>query len=99
MRLIRCKLVVGALRWVPPGSRTLPGPLAAGFEPVSRKPPAAGRSIRANDEDAVDLREPTDLEPRRLLHRLDLFGVDWGTVTQGHRGRGRSRKRGWSPAA
>ncbi|WP_371784603.1 DUF5682 family protein [Streptosporangium subroseum] len=40
---------------------------------VKLKPEASGR------EHDLDLRKPLDLERSRLLHRLRLLGVDWGT--------------------
>jgi hypothetical protein len=43
----------------------------------------------------LDLRKPMDLERSRLLHRLDLLGIDWGTPVESGRAKGTFRE-SWS---
>ena len=79
MRLIRRKLVVGERLGAVP-EETPSVPLQQDLNRLQKRlrlAPDPGQTTKT-----LDLREPTDLERSRLLHRLDLLGVDWGTVTQ-----------------
>jgi hypothetical protein len=97
LELIQRRLVVGErLGRVP--DRT-PG------VPIARDVAASQRRLRlppdpqARDVD-LDLRREFDLERSRLLHRLGLLGVDWGTPLPGRAGRGtfwESWRLGWQP--
>jgi hypothetical protein len=78
LRLITSKLVVGEeLGEVPPDVPVVP--LQADFEAQCRrlkfKPTAADRDVE------LDLRKENDRGRSRLLHRLRLLDVPWGTVT------------------
>ena len=78
LRLITTKLVIGTeLGEVPPDVPIVP--LQADFEAQCRrlkfKPTAADRDVE------LDLRKETDRNRSRLLHRLRLLDVPWGTVT------------------
>ncbi|WP_374986206.1 DUF5682 family protein [Streptomyces fradiae] len=76
LALIRDRLVVGdVLGEVPEGAPAVP--LQRDLDRLQRslrlKPEAAEREID------LDLRKDTDAARSRLLHRLRLLGVDWGT--------------------
>ncbi len=79
MRLIRRKLVVGErLGRVPDETPSVP---------LQQDLNRLQRSLRLAPDPAqstkiLDLREPTDLDRSRLLHRLDLLGVGWGRVAR-----------------
>jgi hypothetical protein len=97
LALIQRRLVVGErLGRVP--DRT-PG------VPIARDVAASQRRLRLPPEPeprelALDLRREIDLERSRLLHRLRLLGVDWGTALAQRRGRGtfwESWRLGWQP--
>ncbi|HEX9515694.1 MAG TPA: DUF5682 family protein [Streptosporangiaceae bacterium] len=77
LALIHGSLVVGdELGAVPDDVPTVP--LQADFEATCRRlrfrPSAADRQVE------LDLRRDTDLGRSRLLHRLRLLGIGWGTV-------------------
>ena len=77
LALIHGRLVVGdELGVVPDDVPTVP--LQADFEATCRRlrfrPAAADRQVE------LDLRRDTDLGRSRLLHRLRLLGIGWGTV-------------------
>jgi Family of unknown function (DUF5682) len=77
LALIHGRLVVGdELGAVPDDVPTVP--LQADFEATCRRlrfrPSAADRQVE------LDLRRDTDLGRSRLLHRLRLLGIGWGTV-------------------
>ena len=77
MRLIRRKLIVGeALGRVPDETPTVP--LIRDLERLQKRlrlAPDPAQTTRV-----LDLREANDLERSRLLHRLGLLGVPWGTI-------------------
>ncbi len=78
LRLITSKLVIGEeLGEVPPDVPVVP--LQADFEARCRRlrfrPTAADRDVE------LDLRKENDRDRSRLLHRLRLLDVPWGTVT------------------
>ena len=91
--LVTRRLVVGeALGAVPESAPTVP--LAADLQSRARtlrlKQEAAERTLE------LDLRKPIDLDRSRLLHRLRLLGVDWGTsATAATRNQGTFRE-SWS---
>ncbi|WP_063062173.1 DUF5682 family protein [Nocardia sienata] len=80
LRLVGTELVVGeALGAVPPEAPTVP--LEADLR-------AAARTLRLKQEALVrtldlDLRKERDIGRSRLLHRLRLLGVHWGTPSAG----------------
>jgi hypothetical protein len=97
LALIQRRLVVGErLGRVP--DRT-PG------VPIARDVAASQRRLRLPPDPEpreldLDLRREIDLERSRLLHRLRLLGVDWGTALAQRRGRGtfwESWRLGWQP--
>lgn len=91
MRVIRRKLTVGErLGRVPDETPSVPlqGDLQR-LQKRLRLPPDPSQTTKA-----LDLREPTDLERSRLLHRLDLLGIDWGHVAHAS-GRG-TFKEAWT---
>lgn len=76
LELIRRRMVVGeALGSVPESTPMVPlqRDLLAQQKRLRLKPSADPR------EDALDLRRPVDLERSRLLHRLRVLDVAWGT--------------------
>jgi hypothetical protein len=79
MRLIRRKLVVGErLGRVPDETPSVP--LQQDLSRLQKRlklAPAPEQGTKT-----LDLREPTDLERSRMLHRLGLLNVDWGKVAQ-----------------
>ncbi|MEO6811547.1 MAG: DUF5682 family protein [Isosphaeraceae bacterium] len=78
MRLIRRKLVVGErLGRVPDETPSVP--LQQDLNRLQKRLRLAPDPSQLTK--VLDLREPTDLERSRLLHRLDLLGVAWGRVT------------------
>jgi hypothetical protein len=78
MRLIRRKLVVGErLGRVPDETPSVP--LQHDLNRLQKRLRLAPDPSQTTK--VLDLREPTDLERSRLLHRLDLLGVAWGKVT------------------
>lgn len=78
LRLVIGELVVGeALGAVPEETPTVP--LDADLR-------ATIRSLRMKQEPAIraidlDLRKPREVERSRLLHRLRVLGIEWGTLT------------------
>ncbi|MGW5387975.1 DUF5682 family protein [Nocardia sp. NPDC003963] len=80
LRLVGSELIVGeALGAVPPEAPTVP--LEADLR-------AAARTLRLKQEALIrtldlDLRKERDIGRSRLLHRLRLLGVHWGTPTAG----------------
>ncbi|HEU4426521.1 MAG TPA: DUF5682 family protein [Pilimelia sp.] len=97
LELIQRRLVVGErLGRVP---RQTPG------VPIARDVAASQRRLRLPPDPQpreidLDLRREFDLERSRLLHRLNLLGVDWGVAMPGRRGRGtfwESWRLGWQP--
>jgi hypothetical protein len=91
MALVREKLVIGEdLGEVPPDVPVVP--LAADLAKEQKRlrfPPKPGQT-----EAELDLRKPNDADKSRLLHRLKILGVAWGTL--GHsRGTGTFRET-WS---
>lgn len=88
MRLIREELILGrTLGSVPAATPSVPL-----WEDVAREqkrlrlPPRAAAELLE-----LDLRKETDLARSRLLHRLDLVGVPWGSLEQA-RGKGTFRE-------
>jgi hypothetical protein len=97
LALIQRRLVVGErLGRVP--TRT-PG------VPIARDVAASQRRLRLPPDPEprdldLDLRRDIDLERSRLLHRLNLIGVDWGQALPRRGGRGtfwESWRLGWEP--
>jgi hypothetical protein len=84
MALVRDKLVIGEdLGEVPPDVPVVP--LAADLAKEQKRlrfPPKPGQT-----EAELDLRKPNDADKSRLLHRLNILGIPWGTL-------GRSRGTG-----
>ena len=77
MRVIRRKLVVGErLGRVPDETPSVP--LQQDLQRLQRRLKLAPEAAQATK--VLDLREPTDLERSRLLHRLDLLRVPWGRL-------------------
>ncbi len=95
--LVRDRLVVGdVLGEVPAGAPAVP--LQRDLSRLQRslrlKPEAQQRELD------LDLRKDTDGARSRLLHRLRLLGVDWGTPAPGRAGTGTFRETwrlGWEP--
>jgi hypothetical protein len=88
--LIRERLIVGhCLGAVPADAPQVP--LQRDFQKETKRlrlpPEALDRGLE------LDLRKPNDLDRSRLLHRLRLLGVTWGTQTS-TRGKG-TFKEGW----
>jgi len=79
MRLIGEKLIVGELLGqVPDATPSLP--LQQDLQREQKRlrlPPEATQEVRD-----FDLRKPNDLDRSRLLHRLRLLDISWGTVEQ-----------------
>ncbi|MDR3621682.1 MAG: DUF5682 family protein [Paludisphaera borealis] len=78
MRLIRRKLIVGERLGAVP-EETPSVPLQQDLNRLQKRlrlPPDPAQTTKT-----LDLREPTDLERSRLLHRLSLLSIDWGKVT------------------
>ena len=77
MQLIADKLIVGELLGqVPEATPSLP--LQQDLQREQKRlrlPPEATHHIRD-----FDLRKPNDLDRSRLLHRLRLLGIPWGTI-------------------
>ena len=90
LRLIHRKLIVGeALGRVPDETPTVP--LQADVQREQKRlrlPPESEQ--KALD---LDLRKPNDLDRSRLLHRLELLGVPWGSPAAG-RGYGAGAAKG-----
>ena len=87
--LVRDRLVVGdVLGEVPAGAPAVP--LQRDLSRLQRslrlKPEAQERELD------LDLRKETDSARSRLLHRLRLLGVDWGTPAAGRAGTGTFRE-------
>ena len=77
MRLIRRKLIVGELLGrVPDETPTVP--LIRDLERLQKRLRLAPDPAQTTK--VLDLREANDLERSRLLHRLGLLGVPWGTI-------------------
>jgi hypothetical protein len=77
MRLIRLKLVVGERLGAVP-AETPSVPLQQDLNRLQKRLRLAPDPSQTTK--TLDLREPTDLERSRLLHRLDLLGIGWGSV-------------------
>ncbi|MFQ6391925.1 DUF5682 family protein [Nocardia sp. KC 131] len=80
VRLIAAELVVGeALGSVPEGTPTVPldADLRAEIRTLRMKQEASSRALD------LDLRKEREVDRSRLLHRLRLLGIDWGTPTAG----------------
>ncbi|MET8876353.1 DUF5682 family protein [Nocardia sp. NPDC004604] len=80
LRLVATELVVGeALGGVPEGTPTVPldADLRARIRTLRLKQEALSRNLD------LDLRKEREVERSRLLHRLRLLGIDWGTPTTG----------------
>lgn len=77
LRLIHNKLIVGeTLGRVPDET-----PLAPLQQDLQREQKRLRLKAEANEKTLdLDLRKETDLERSRLLHRLNLLGVPWGTL-------------------
>jgi hypothetical protein len=97
LRLINRRLVVGdRLGRVPDKTPSVP---------IARDVAASQRRLRMppdvdTREVDLDLRRQIDLDRSRLLHRLQLLGIDWGEVLPMRRGRGtfwESWKISWQP--
>jgi hypothetical protein len=79
MRLIRRKLVVGErLGRVPDETPSVP--LQQDLTRLQKRLKLAPDPEQVTK--TLDLREPTDLERSRMLHRLGLLNVEWGKVAQ-----------------
>ncbi len=73
--------------------------------PLARDVAAAQKRLRLPAQALVrdldlDLRKPLDLERSKLLHRLRLLGVPWGTAQEAKRGKGtfwESWQLAWQP--
>lgn len=77
MRLIRRKLVVGErLGRVPEETPSVP--LQQDLQRLQKRLRLAPDPAQTTK--VLDLREPTDLDRSRMLHRLDLLGVTWGRL-------------------
>ncbi len=80
LRLVASELVVGeALGAVPDGTPTVP--LDADLRARSRTLRLV-QEARSRNLD-LDLRKEREVERSRLLHRLRVLGIDWGTSTTG----------------
>ncbi|MFX0575612.1 DUF5682 family protein [Nocardia nepalensis] len=80
LRLVATELVVGeALGGVPDGTPTVPldADLRARIRTLRLKQEALSRNLD------LDLRKEREVERSRLLHRLRVLGIDWGTPTTG----------------
>lgn len=85
LRLVHEKLIVGETLGAVPETTPL-SPLQRDLQREQRR---LRLTVEASERTLdLDLRKPNDLDRSRLLHRLNLLGVDWG-VTQtagGHKG-------------
>ncbi len=91
LALVRDRLVVGdVLGRVPAGAPAVPlqRDLTRAQRRLRLKPEAAERELE------LDLRKETDAGRSRLLHRLRLLGVGWGSPPSHGAARGRSVRRG-----
>ncbi|MFI7668358.1 DUF5682 family protein [Nocardia sp. NPDC049526] len=80
LRLVASELVVGeALGAVPDGTPTVPldADLRARIRTLRLRQEALSRNLD------LDLRKEREVERSRLLHRLRVLGIDWGTPTTG----------------
>ncbi|MEV5833690.1 DUF5682 family protein [Nocardia sp. NPDC052112] len=80
LRLVASELVVGeTLGAVPDGTPTVPlaADLRARIRTLRLKQEALSRNLD------LDLRKEREVERSRLLHRLRVLGIDWGTPTTG----------------
>lgn len=85
LELVQRKVVVGErLGRVPADAPSVP--LARDLAATARRLKLAQQAL-ITDHD-FDLRKPSDLERSRLLHRLRLLGVGWGTPAQRKAGKG-----------
>jgi hypothetical protein len=85
LELVQRRVVVGErLGAVPPDAPAVP--LARDLDATARRLKLAQQAL-VTDHD-LDLRKPNDLERSRLLHRLRLLGVGWGTPVQRKSGKG-----------
>ncbi len=81
-------------------------PPAAPQVPLARDVTAAQKSARLKPQTArqvieLDLRTPNGLRRSHLLHRLDILGVEWGTIEEGRGARSTFRETWsleWDPA-
>ncbi len=78
MKLIRRKLIVGERLGTVP-AETPSVPLQQDLTRLQKRLRLAPDPAQTTK--TLDLREPTDLERSRLLHRLVLLGVGWGSLT------------------
>ncbi|BCJ73286.1 hypothetical protein CS0771_28300 [Catellatospora sp. IY07-71] len=85
LELVQRKVVVGErLGRVPADAPAVP--LARDLAATAKRLKLAQQAL-ITDHD-LDLRKPNDLERSRLLHRLRLLGVGWGTPGQRKAGKG-----------
>lgn len=85
LELVQRRVVVGErLGAVPPDAPAVP--LARDLDATARRLKLAQQAL-VTDHD-LDLRKTNDLERSRLLHRLRLLGVGWGTPVQRKSGKG-----------
>lgn len=97
LALVRDRLVVGDVLGEVPDT--------APAAPLQRDVTRSQRSLRlkpaaAEHEMELDLRKETDAARSRLLHRLRLLGVDWGTPVRSRAGTGTFRETwqlSWEP--
>jgi hypothetical protein len=96
MKLIRERLIVGdALGAVPDQAPQVP--LQRDFQKETKRLRLTTEALDRTLD--LDLRKPNDLDRSRLLHRLRILRVDWGTLAQA-RGKGTFRetwKLRWEP--
>lgn len=98
LELIQRRLVVGERLGAVPGRTPT--------VPIARDVAVSQRRLRLRPEPEprevdLDLRREIDLERSRLLHRLQLLGVDWGVGLARRSGRGtfwESWRLAWQPA-
>lgn len=82
VQLVREKLIIGERLGTVPDST----PMVPLMQDVTREqkrlrlPPEATQRVLE-----LDLRKPNDLDRSRLLHRLNLLGVEWGKAERGTR--------------
>lgn len=76
LRLIEEKLIVGERMGEVPETTPIV-PLQRDLKAICKRLRFAPEPVQKSIE--LDLRKPNDLEKSHLLHRLRIFGVDWGT--------------------
>lgn len=85
LELVQRRVVVGErLGGVPPDAPAVP--LARDLDATARRLKLAQQALISELD--LDLRKPNDLARSRLLHRLRLIGVGWGTPVQRKSGKG-----------